>query len=426
MAISRRSGRTAVCTIVARNYFAQARSLFESLAQYGSADVDCFVLLTDHTGPAPYSEVSGFQELTLAEISEFLPTLEKMKFQYQVVEFATAVKPSLLRYLLESKNYDHAVYFDPDILVTGSLSGLIQELQSGSVFLTPHILKGIPEDGLRPTEKEILISGCFNLGFIGVANQPKVHSFLKWWEFQLKDLCVWRPDRGLFVDQRWIDLVPCFFGDLKILRSPAYNAAFWNLHERPISFRDGRFFAADVPLAFFHFSGFDPLQPDQLSRHQSRQALTPSLRRLLETYRDFLSRNGFEDHHRVVYGHDRFDNGLRIPEVARRLLMRVGGVDRFGNPFSTLGTESFFSWMLVPEGVDALPPLLEQIWLERTDVQRALSGPEGRSLSRFWEWFERFGASEFRIEETIVRLLKINFRGPQPLATPGDGLGRHP
>ncbi len=426
MAITGRSGRTAVCTIVARNYFAQAQTLFESLARYGSVDVDCFVLLTDHEGPSPYSKASGFQELTLAEISEFLPTLEKMKFQYQVVEFATAVKPSLLRYLLESKNYDHAVYFDPDILVMDSLSGLIQEFQSGSVLLTPHILESVPEDGLRPTEKEILISGCFNLGFIGVANRPKVHSFLKWWEFQLRDLCVWRPDRGLFVDQRWIDLVPSFFEDLKILRSPAHNAAFWNLHERPISLRDGKFFAADVPLGFFHFSGFDPLQPNRLSRHQNRHAWTPSLRVLADRYLSLLVKNGFEEHSRVLYGHDTFDNGLRIPGVARRLLMRLGGADRFRNPFSSSGAESFFSWMLVPERADALPPLLEQIWLERLDVQRALSGSQGRIRARFWEWFEKLGAVELRIEETIVRLLRLNFGGLHPAATPDNGLERHP
>ena len=49
----------------------------------------------------------------------------------------------------------------------------------------------------------------------------------------------------------------------------------WNVYARSVRLADGTPTAAGRPLVFFHFSGFDPLRPEMLSRHQNRLLTRP-------------------------------------------------------------------------------------------------------------------------------------------------------
>ncbi|HLE43419.1 MAG TPA: hypothetical protein VJB36_05355 [Methylomirabilota bacterium] len=76
----------------------------------------------------------------------------------------------------------------------------------------------------------------YNLGFIGLRRDGKAESLLDWWGRRVYDKCLMAPRAGLFVDQRWIDLVPGLFEGMHILRDPEYNVAYWNLAERTFSY----------------------------------------------------------------------------------------------------------------------------------------------------------------------------------------------
>ena len=81
------------------------------------------------------------------------------------------------------------------------------------------------------------------------------------------------PDRGMHVDQKWMDLVPGLFGEVFIMREPGYNVAYWNLHSRTVDLLNGRVRVNGKPCYFFHFSGFDPLNISMVSKHQNRFTL---------------------------------------------------------------------------------------------------------------------------------------------------------
>ena len=71
--------------------------------------------------------------------------------------------------------------------------------------------------------------------------------------------------------------------------------AYWNLFERTLSRKDGRYIVnGQHDLVFFHFSGYNPLLPEVISR---RVPLTfserPDLRPLFDEYRDSLLACGF-------------------------------------------------------------------------------------------------------------------------------------
>src|SRR5690606_7375001 len=64
--------------------------------------------------------------------------------------------------------------------------------------------------------------------------------------------------RGLFTDQKWVNLAPCFFSGIGVIRSPAFNVATWNISNRVAKGTSPyELTINDEPLGFYHFSGFD-------------------------------------------------------------------------------------------------------------------------------------------------------------------------
>src|SRR5260370_13536968 len=255
--------KAAVCTIVAKNYLAQARVLMESV-RLSNPDLLRIVILVDRIdgyfdpGKEPFDLI----------ISEHLaiPRSSWFHFKYPVLELSTAVKPYALHLLFRRYELDKLIYLDPDIKVYATLQPLLDALDRYSIALTPHLLHPL-DDGFHPGELGRVRCGDQNLGFIGLSFGPETHRFLDWWCKKLYDLCLVDLPRGIFVDQGWMDLAPCLFSQVGIIRDPGYNVAYWNLSSRQMGRIEDSFTANGEPLYFFHFSGFDPTNPRDFSRH---------------------------------------------------------------------------------------------------------------------------------------------------------------
>ena len=107
------------CTIIAANYLAHARVLAESFFEH-HPDGTFTVLSLDDLGEL-LEPRDRFRTWRLDQIGIEPDELTRMGMIYDVRELSTAVKPFLLRVLLEEQ--DHAVYLDPDILIFRSLAG---------------------------------------------------------------------------------------------------------------------------------------------------------------------------------------------------------------------------------------------------------------------------------------------------------------
>ncbi len=375
----------AAATIICRNYLAQARVFAKSLLEQ-EPDCRLYLLVVDRLPPD--TEV-GFPATLIDPTELDIPDFYELCFKYGVVELSTAVKPYLLSRLMEHYGEEEVVYFDPDILVMRPLPELRRALDQGNIVLTPHTMKPAPVDGKRPTDQDIMISGAYNLGFIALRRSPDASDLLAWWQERLHDGCRIDVANGLFTDQRWIDLAPSLFASTHILRDPAYNVAFWNLHERTLS-SDGEVFLVNgEPAAFCHISGFDPDKPRKLSKHQSRTEVIPgsALAALLERYVDLLRENGYDEIHRWEYGYDRLDNGLRAHPLLRQIYLNLSREERraFGDPFATRGADSFFEWATRPTRRRRSEPLpadaLSRALRPRGQLpHRALAGPRPRRV----------------------------------------------
>src|SRR6266540_1108568 len=310
------------CTIVARNYLAHARVLARSFREH-HPDGRFHALVVDDVdgevdaGDEPFDVVRP-EELAL-DVGEF----HRMAMIYEVTELATAVKPWFLEFLLE--RVDDVAYFDPDIQIFDTLDDLSALARANATVLVPHATEPIPRDGHVPSEETILRAGIYNLGFVGVGQGAR--PLLEWWRERLARDCILDPEGGQFVDQRWIDFVPALF-EHAIVRDPGVNVAYWNLPTRSLELRDGRYEVNGEPLRFFHFSGFDPLRPDVLSKHQGLSprilpADHPPLQRLCAEYAEQLLANGFHDCAAAPYAYGRLADGTPISTPMRRVYRRA-------------------------------------------------------------------------------------------------------
>ena len=314
----------AACTIASPNYLHFARTLAASYMAQHPGQRFFVLIVADLNDPAPFRLDPHFTPVMLGEIGLRDLRVEAMK--YDILELNTNVKPTFMKHLMEAYGLEALVYLDPDIHVYASLDPVFAALGAGAAaVLTPHMTTPV-FDGRSPAEQDLLYNGTYNLGFIGIGNNPEGRRLLDWWEHRCLALGYSEGRTGLFVDQKWINLVPGLFDRVVISRDAGLNMAYWNLHERTL--REGeRGYAvespvsATVPLRFFHFSGVEPENADVLSKHTNRYTLVdrPDLRRLFGEYRASVIANHAPAAEALPYGFDRLSDGTALNRLARRL-----------------------------------------------------------------------------------------------------------
>jgi glycosyltransferase involved in cell wall biosynthesis len=400
------------CTIVANNYLAYARVFTRSFLER-HPDGEVHVLIVDRPHAGHRYEDEPFAVTFADELG--IPGFAHFAFRYSILELNTAVKPSFLLHLHEKTGCDRICYFDPDILVLGDLSPLYETLGQADAVLTPHLLAPI-EDTLVPSEREILLSGVYNLGFLGIACNERTLPFLDWWRRRLERDCRHEVERGLFVDQRWMDLAPSFLPRAEVLHDPGYNVAYWNLMHRSPTLRDGTWWVGGSPLRFFHFSGYDHRRPDQISKYQNRFTVAnrPDVAPLFRLYGERIRAEGHEELAKIPYGYGLFTDGTTVPELARRALDLVDpqGI-RWPDPFAAAGRESFLAWLMEPvptaSGV-VLNRFALLLWDHRPDLKQAFPHPEGSDSGRFAEWFAGRATGPERVDEIFVLPVQHSLR----------------
>lgn len=413
-------GKNAIFTIVSKNYISYARVLMNSFRKYHT-DWDCLVLLVDKIEGYfdPYQENFKMIEIEQLEI----PNEDSLIFKYNIMELNTAVKPFFIEHLFKNQNYETILYFDPDILILKDLSHLFKILKEYSILLIPHITSPIPEDGKQQSEIDIMRAGCYNLGFIGLSHYEKIKEFLKWWQERLSKYCFSAPEAGLFVDQKWIDLVPSMNDGVYILRHPGYNVAYWNLHERNIQIIKGEYVVNEKPLFFFHFSGIDINHLDSISKYQNRYKLNDieNLRGLFETYKKLLWDQGYLETKDWPYFYGFFDNGTKIQNIVRPLYDSLGEKAKaFGNPFVTSGEGSFLRWLNAPfRRHSRITNLLYYIYSARIDLQSVFPEIEGKDEDRFIGWAFSSLFREYGFEKIFLDPLEKD-KSIEPVPTHGQ------
>lgn len=358
--------RTAIFTSCAANYLPKARVLGESIRRW-HGDADVFLLLTDDLPAGSQPHVEPFTAVVTAE-ELAIPSWEPWIFGHTVVEACTAVKPFMLRRLLE-RGYERVLYFDPDIVIFAPLTGMLDEFDQASILLTPHQCKADTEwEAIQDNEICSLKYGLFNLGFVGVKNDAEGRRYADWWADRCYRACFDEIATGIFTDQKWNDFVPIFFPRTKILTAPVYNVATWNYSQRLVEGAPEHGFTVDgMPLVFHHFTGYDSgAHHVMLAKYGSRM---PATKRLSDWYASRL-RAAQGDLVAVRWKYGSYADGAAIAPAHRKIYRSRADVQRrFPRPFQA-----------APDGT---PDDTYAAWLKSVALWDTCTPHNGRTMHQF-------------------------------------------
>jgi len=291
-----------VFTSITLNYLPKAKILAKTLKQF-HPDWQFHLVISDKIPPdkvnlfnlelsQPYfDKVVWIDELPIPEINGWI-------FKHSVVEICTAVKGPYLQHLA-NLGHGKIVYIDPDIAILNSLDPIEGWLDEYGILLTPHLLdytdnpQTIQDNEIMGTMRH----GTFNLGFLAVNSMiTDGRRFIDWWADRLLHYCYADYERGLFTDQKWVDLAPSFFEKLLVIHDPGYDVASWNLDCRELSFNpqgqlvvNGRY-----PLRFYHFTGYDSGAGMNVVTSLTSGGANPVVNELWDWYIRQLEMNGHQ------------------------------------------------------------------------------------------------------------------------------------
>jgi glycosyltransferase involved in cell wall biosynthesis len=310
--------RLAIFTICSNNYLPAARTFFDS-ARLHHPEADLFLCLADRMIDMEglYDSSWTVVQADSLSISDF----RSFAFRYDIMELNTAVKPFMFRYLFDELEYDGVLYFDPDIEIFRPLQHVISRLRKGASFvLTPHLCSP-SESTIEPNDLTIMQAGIYNLGFLAVRRGTESRAIIDWWARRLRFLCVNAQAQGIFVDQKFVDLVPGFAPHAHVCHDTTVNVAYWNLRQRLLEHDEGGYTVDGERLTFFHYSGFDPRQPEHLSKHDTAftEFMSPAIADLIEGYAGRLIANGHGSVPAGTYAYGHFTSGTAIHPLVREM-----------------------------------------------------------------------------------------------------------
>lgn len=353
--------KVAACTIVAHNYVPRASVLAESLEKF-HPEIEMHTVIIDHPRIAREVTVGNSKVISINEVDLKENSFSRQASIYDITEFATSIKPFVLEQLLSE--YEVVLYLDPDIQVFSRLDSLVENTFIHGWTVTPHVTAPYENRSAGPSEKEIMGAGIYNLGYIGVSRQsiPMLH----WWQNRLNRHAIVDQANQLFTDQRWIDLAVSIFRP-HVEVGTQFNVAYWNLDHREFGRNlHGEYTVDGTPLAFFHFSGFNPKTPYLMCRYQDEiprvsMSDNPLFYEIFNQY--CIKIKDSEEKFGVLpkYGWGEFSPGIVLERPVRRLLRLELMAAEKGlcayppNPFAADEVTNFFNWLHAPSPIDNRP-----------------------------------------------------------------------
>lgn len=414
--------RSCAFTICSRNYLHYAITLMQSVTEHGDG-MDRFIFLCDKAEDFPpvpdnVADVLGMETLPI-------DTLDDLISRYTVIELNTAIKPACFLHLFRERGYRHATYFDPDIRLYASMDGLQAEHETADMLLTPHICAPI-NDKAFPGEQVFLQTGVYNLGFLSLNATDETLALLEWWDSRLRVHCVVDLPNGYFVDQKWMDYAPSLVSNLRVVRDPGWNVAYWNLPHRGLTSENGRILVNGSPLFFFHFSGL-ATTGNVLSKHQDRFTISDlggTVQTLIAEYREAFRANGRDTYSAIPYGFNNFPSGRAIPAFFHHLYRGDPRIAEKLGPLHAPGNEE--NWIRyaleIPPGHRLLNRAALHVFHSRPDLLNAFPELQSGDEYGFAVWFVENAEFQCDVDPMFVDGVRDRLRPPSWRSHPGGWL----
>ena len=299
-----------IFTSICSNYTHKARILAQSVKQY-IPEADFVVCLTEREIPDAIKNDPCFDRIVLSR-DMWNGNFDRFIFKHSIVEASTAVKAQFFLFLYEKyPNENEFIYLDPDCCVYGPFIEITDELKKFPIILCPHLL----HPGNIDMELSSTAHGVYNLGFLAISRSDEAHKMLTWWAERLYLFCYDDIPNGIFTDQKWIDLVPCFF-TAKIMHHYGYDLAPWGLLDCHIEKRDDGYYAQNDPIRFVHYSGFGTVAEQCMEKWLGEDS--QAFREMYEEYAKKHEENNFDNISSSVWSYKYYHSGEEIEDSIRR------------------------------------------------------------------------------------------------------------
>lgn len=298
-----------IFTSVCANYVHKARSLAQSVKRH-IPDAKMILCLVEREID-PRIPAECFDDVVLAK-DAWDGNFERFIFKHAIVEASTSVKGQFFRYLMDRfTEEDKFVYLDPDCYVYDDFTELKQELDKHPIVLCPHLLK----PGNIDMELSSTAHGVYNLGFLGISRSEEGRRCVDWWAERLYLFCYDDIQRGIFTDQKWFDLAPCFF-DVKVFKHHGYDFAPWSLMNCNITKdADGKYYVEGDGLRFIHFSGYGRSAEDCMTKWMPEEG-----KLFRELYADYSQQHDANDADKISktpWSYANYDSGEKVEDCVR-------------------------------------------------------------------------------------------------------------
>lgn len=321
-----------IFTSVCANYVHKARTLAQSVKQQIPDAKMILCLVEREISPAIPAEY--FDDIVLAK-DAWEGNFDRFIFKHAIVEASTAVKGQFMRYLMDRfTDENEFVYLDPDVYVYGDFIELRQAMREHPIVLCPHLLR----PGNIDMELSSTAHGVYNLGFLGIYRSEEGRKCVDWWAERLSLFCYDDIQRGIFTDQKWFDLAPCFF-DVKVFKHNGYDFAPWSLMNCNITRDDaGKYYIEGDPLRFIHFSGYGRMAEKCMNEWLPKEGQL--FRTLYADYSAVHDANDADRISKTPWSYANYKSGEPIDDVVRRTYRGNGDVMfAYGDPFEKSNAE---------------------------------------------------------------------------------------
>lgn len=273
----------AICT---EEYIPYYRELYKSLKQHSPNSKQTLYYIGNR-----FPEVFDEFHNKLCDVFCINGWYDECNSSYDRLERICSLRAKVV--LNAFNNYgDKVVFCGAKIKFFSEPLELESSLDNYNAVVTPHITEPLPEDGKFPSNASVSFTGHISTDLVAFKNIPEVIDFLTWQDEIMKTQC--KTTKNTYLDQSWLNFLPFFVRNVKILRNPEYNVAYWNYKQRFLrknennewivrnSSKDDYMF--DRKLICFQFSGLDVNDPSAISRHQNRYTAEGDFLEFLKDY----------------------------------------------------------------------------------------------------------------------------------------------
>jgi hypothetical protein len=237
------------CTIITAGHLPFARVLHASL-QKNVPGTSLQVLVIDKNDflSSPNFTIHSIDKVVTSPVAK---AIYKKYAHTNTDHFRWALKPVFISYLLQN-GFDKVIFTDADMYFVSNFNFLFDELEINNILLTPHWAN------LNPFENEgslmdVMNGGLYNAGFIG-ANKKGIEA-INWWA----EMCHYKMEininSGFYDDQKYLNILPVQFPDVKSLKHQGCNLASWNVQTCKREIVNGKLIInGEFEPVFIHFN----------------------------------------------------------------------------------------------------------------------------------------------------------------------------